>query len=69
MIYEVQFEVVIATLEQADIPVKGLFLNADAGFDSKEFRKSCDKKEVNVNICLNKRNGNGDRNGYFDKGL
>ncbi|NQX86443.1 MAG: hypothetical protein HRT67_11165 [Flavobacteriaceae bacterium] len=35
---EVQFEVVTATLEQVEIPVKGLFLNADAGFDSKSFR-------------------------------
>ena len=32
---EVQFEVVTGTLEQANIPVEGLFLNADAGFDSK----------------------------------
>ena len=41
---EVQFEVVTATLEQAEIPVEGLFLNADAGFDSKSFRESCKKK-------------------------
>lgn len=66
---EVQFEVVIATLEEADIPVEGLFLNADAGFDSKEFRKACDKKEVNANICFNKRNGNNDRDEYFDQEL
>ena len=66
---EVQFEVVTKTLEQADIPVDGLFLNADAGFDSKTFRKSCGKKEINANICFNKRNGNIDRNEYFDKEL
>ena len=66
---EVQFEVVTATLEQADIPVDGLFLNADAGFDSKDFRKSCGKKEINANICFNKRNGNADRDEYFDKEL
>lgn len=29
---EVQFELVTGTLEQANIPVDGLFLNADAGF-------------------------------------
>ncbi len=34
-----------------------LILNADAGFDSKDFRRLCDRKEVNANICLNKRNG------------
>lgn len=66
---EVQFEVVTGTLEQADIAVNGLFLNADAGFDSKDFRESCDRKEINANICFNKRNGNDDRDEYFDKEL
>lgn len=66
---EVQFEVVTATLEQADISVKGLFLNADAGFDSKDFRNSCNQKQINANICFNKRNGNTDRDEYFDQKL
>lgn len=66
---EVQFEVVTATLEQADITVDGLFLNADAGFDSKDFRKACAKKDINANICFNKRNGDTDRDEYFDKEL
>lgn len=66
---EVQFEVVTATLEQADISVDGLFLNADAGFDSENFRESCNKKEINANICFNKRNGNLDRDEYFDQEL
>jgi transposase len=66
---EVQFEVVTGTLEQANIPVEGLFLNADAGFDSKEFRLCCEKKEINANICFNKRNGNTDRDEYFDQVL
>ena len=64
---EVQFEVVTATLEQANIPVEGLFLNADAGFDSKEFRLCCEKKEINANVCFNKRNGDTDRDEYFDQ--
>ena len=67
---EVQFEVVTATLEQADIAVEGLFLNADAGFHSKNFRESCDKKEIQANVCFNKRNGNTqDRDEYFDQDL
>lgn len=37
---EVRFEVVTGTLEQANISVEGLFLNADAGFDAKDFRAS-----------------------------
>ena len=64
---EVQFEVVTATLEEADISVEGLFLNADAGFDLKNFREPCDKKEINANVCFNKHNGNTeDRDEYFD---
>ena len=67
---EVQFEVVTATLEQAEIPIEGLFVNADAGFDSKNFRGSCDKKEIHANVCFNKRNGNTeDRDEYFDQEL
>lgn len=67
---EVQFEVVMATLEEADIPVEGLFLNADAGFDAKSFRETCDKKGINANVCFNKRNGNTEsREEYFDQYL
>jgi transposase len=66
---EVQFEVVTATLEKANIPVEGLFLNADAGFGSKDFRKSCGEKEINANVCFNKRNGEVDRDEYFDEEL
>ena len=66
---DVQFEVVTATLEASEISLDGLFLNADAGFDSKEFRRVCDKKDINANICFNKRNGNTDRDEYFDQEL
>ena len=66
---EVQFEVITGTLEQANISVEGLFLNADAGFDGENFRKSCSKKNINANICFNKRNGNTDRDEYFDQEL
>jgi len=67
---EVQFEVVTDTLEEADIPIEGLFLNADAGFDAANFRTSCNEKEINANICFNKRNGNTeDRDEYFDQDL
>ncbi|MFB9055535.1 transposase, partial [Mariniflexile ostreae] len=58
-----------ATLEKANIKVEGLFLNADAGFDSKDFRNSCEKKGVHANVCFNKRNGNTDKNEYFDQEL
>ncbi|SFW36520.1 Transposase [Sinomicrobium oceani] len=66
---EVQFEVVTGTLKDADLSVEGLFLNADAGFDSKDFRQACAQEQINANICFNRRNGDRDRDDYFDKEL
>lgn len=66
---EVQFEVFAATLEWADIKIKGLFMNADAGFDSKEFKRFCETKDIQANVCFHKRNGDLDRNDYFDQKL
>lgn len=60
---------VTVTLEKADIFVAGLFLNADAGFGSKELRQAYFKKDINGNICFNKRNGDADRDEYFDQEL
>jgi transposase len=48
----------IQSLKSSDIAVNGLFLNADAGFDSKEFRAYCVSKEIIGNIAINPRNGN-----------
>jgi len=42
---EVQFEEITSTLEEADIAVKGLFLNADAGFDPKSSASVVRKKK------------------------
>ncbi|MCX2681955.1 IS5/IS1182 family transposase, partial [Galbibacter sp. EGI 63066] len=43
---EVEFEVVTGTLGDANIAVGGLFLNADAGFDSEGFGQACQLKEI-----------------------
>jgi len=51
------WEKMLDDIELSGIPTKGLFLNADAGFDTKEFRISCFKKDVIGNIDRNKRNG------------
>ncbi|GIV30194.1 MAG: DDE transposase [Bacteroidia bacterium] len=57
-LFELQtlFDEICNFLTKAGIDVKGLFLNADAGFDSKEFRKACEQKEVIANIPHNPRN-------------
>lgn len=47
------------TIESADIPTEGLFLNADSGFDQTAFRRYCDTKEIVHNIVQNPRNGSG----------
>ena len=46
-----------ALLEEAGIEHKGLFLNADAGFDSKSLREFLESREIVANIKPNPRNG------------
>lgn len=60
-------------LKNAGINIKGLFLNADSGFDSKEFRQICRQKGVEANIDTNSRNSKNelqtDNYQYFDEEL
>ena len=58
-LYEIKtlFEQMCQSLEDADITVKGIFLNADAGFDAEELRALCGEKEIEANIADNPRNG------------
>jgi transposase len=65
------FEELCEILIKAGIDLNGLFLNADAGFDSKELRKVCKDKHIEANIAFNPRNG-GSQNEqyqYFDEQL
>ncbi len=66
---EVHFEEVTATLEKAEIAVDGLFLNADAGFDSEGFRNICESKGIIANVDFNKRRGNKDHDLLLDSKL
>ncbi|OMP74470.1 IS5 family transposase [[Flexibacter] sp. ATCC 35208] len=65
------FEEIIAVLEQADISCKGVFLNADPGFDSEAFRQVCEQEEIELNVKPNKRNSktSTDQYRYFDDEL
>ena len=56
-------------MKEVDISVDGLFINADAGFDSKESRKICGAKGIIANIRPNKSNGDSDNDHYYDEGL
>ena len=51
------FEELGALLKEADIETTGLFLNADAGFGSQEFRQQCSEMKIEANIAFNPRKG------------
>ncbi len=54
---ENKLEEIFTGLEKADIPVDGLFINADGGFDAEIFRNTCFKYGVIANVDFNSRNG------------
>lgn len=66
---EKTLEDVISLLNDAGIEHKGLFLNADSGFDSKKFRDILEQKEIIANIKDNPRNGDSKNEKYFDPEL
>lgn len=53
---ETIFEEMFEVLEQAGINCKGLFLNADPGFDSEQMKSLCERKEIELNVKPNPRN-------------
>ena len=57
---------ILDTLIDAQIPIDGLFMNADAGFDSKELRTICESHGIISNFDINKRNSKDpDINDYY----
>lgn len=59
----------LSDINQSNICTEWLFLNADAGFDTEDFRVSCFKNDIIGNIAFNKRNGDTDRDYLFDDEL
>ncbi|WP_338872207.1 transposase [Spirosoma sp. SC4-14] len=53
---QVLFDGICSLLKEAGINLKGLFLNADAGFDSASFRTACEQEEILANVKENPRN-------------
>lgn len=51
------FEELCDLLQEAGIETKGLFLNADAGFDSQELRQQYSDMKIEANIAFNPRKG------------
>lgn len=57
-VYEIRFlfDQMCQLLQTAGISLKGVFMNADAGFDTQEMRTLCAEKEIEANIADNSRN-------------
>lgn len=50
------FDEICSLLKEAGINLKGLFLNADSGFDSSSFMVACEQEEIIANVKENPRN-------------
>ena len=71
-LYEIQkhFQEMTEMLDNVNINQTGIFLNADAGFDSQELRDLCFQPDISPNFCLNSRNGKvTERDVHFDEQL
>lgn len=71
-LYEIgkRFDEMMEMAKQAGIDMSYTFLNADAGFDSDNFRLKLERCDIEANIKFNKKNGAvSDREEYFDEEL
>ena len=72
-LYQIQqlFEEMCTLLKEAGIDLRGVFLNADAGFDAEDLRAVCTEKEIEMNVDQNKRNVKEQKEDYvyFDEEL
>jgi transposase len=59
-------ERMLKALQRSNIDTRGLFLNADSGFDIEELRQLCYQQDITDNIDTNNRNGR-KCNGIFDE--
>ena len=57
----------LKNIQASDIATDGLFLNADAGFDTLGFRNSCFKNDIIANIDSNQRNGKQENHLFDDR--
>jgi hypothetical protein len=62
------FEEICLLLKEAGINLKGLFLNADPGFDSVDFHKACQKEEIVANVKPNPRNSDAQKGEPYQAG-
>ncbi len=65
----IYFEDITYQLTNTEIPLPGLFINTDAGFDYQKLRGILNDKEIIANICPNKRNGQDNEDNYTNKDM
>jgi len=65
------FDELCRILTEAKIDLRGVFMNADSGFDAEVLREQCLAKEIEANIAVNERNRKkeSDTYLYFDDEL
>jgi transposase len=64
------FEELCKVLQEADVDLSGVFINADSGFDAQTLREKCSEKQIEANIDINERNNKEqlpDKYVYFDE--
>lgn len=62
------FDEICALLKEAGLNLKGLFLNADPGFDSADFEAVCAKEEIIANVKANPRNSANSEPSIYESG-
>lgn len=67
--FDYHLDELFGTLEKANISTDGLFVNADAGLDSKEFRNKCSEYGIISNTAANPLSGTNDDVKIFDEML
>jgi transposase len=66
------FEELCQVLREADVDLRGVFMNADSGFDAQALRQKCADREIEANIEVNNRNNKEEQSEdyvYFDEQL
>ena len=70
-LYEIEnaMNTILQQVENAQIRVDGLFINADGGFDSIKLKSICEAKEIHLNVAQNKRNTKLEKEHLMDQEL
>jgi len=70
-LYEIEnaMNTILQQVENAQIRVDGLFMNADGGFDSIKLKSICEAKEIHLNVAQNKRNAKLEKEHLMDQEL